>query len=78
MAVSEEDKELSRYLAQLAVDNPKQLPTVVLEVIKQRLVQLLANQMTEILESNLKELEEQLRRAFDNDNESDNGKGELY
>ena len=76
MTVSEEDKELSRYLAQLAVDNPKQLPTVVLEVIKQRLVQLLASRMTEILESRLKELEEQLRRAFDVEN--DNSKGGLH
>jgi hypothetical protein len=74
--VSEEDKEMSRHLTQLAVDNPQQLPISVLEVMKQRLVKLLTSRMTEILESSLRELEEQLRRAFDVEN--DNSKGELH
>ncbi len=49
--MSEVDKQLARYLAELAVTNPQQLPLAMLELLKQRLMLAVANQIRETMEA---------------------------
>ena len=63
--MSEVDKRLVQYLAELAVTNPQQLPLAFLELTKQRLVLVMANQIRETIEAYFSQLEEQLRKELD-------------
>lgn len=71
--MSEVDKQLAQYLAELAVNNPQQLPLAFLELMKQRLVLAITNYLREVVETSLSELEKQLRKELDN-----NGDKESY
>ena len=63
--MSEVDKQLAQYLAKLAVANPQQLPLTILEIVKQRLMLTMANQIRETMEAYFSQLEEQLRKELD-------------
>jgi len=70
--VSEVDKRLVQSLAELAVTNPQQLPLAMLELMKQRLVLAVANQIKGIIEVEFNEFEKQLKKALDiSSNEED-------
>lgn len=69
--MSEVNKQLSHQLAELAVDNPKQLPLVLLELMKQRLVLTITNRLREVVEASLSELEKQLKRELDSNSDKE-------
>ena len=70
--MSEVDKRLVQSLAELAVTNPQQLPLAMLELMKQRLVLAVANQIKGIIEVEFNEFEKQLKKALDiSSNEED-------
>lgn len=64
--MSEVDKRLAQYLAELAVTNPQQLPLAMLEVMKQRLMLTITNQIRETLEAYFSQLKEQLKELDSN------------
>jgi len=53
------------YLAELSVTNTQQLPLAMLEVMKQRLMLAVANQIRETMEAYFSQFEEQLKKALD-------------
>lgn len=55
------------YFAELAVTNPQQLPLAFLELMKQRLMLAITNQIKGIIEVEFNEFEKQLKRELDND-----------
>lgn len=63
--MSEVDKQLAQYLAKLAVTNPEQLPLTILEIVKQRLMLVMANQIRETMEAYFSQFEKQLKKALD-------------
>ena len=65
--MTEQDKIIAEYLAELAVTNPQQLPLAMLELMKQRLMLVMANQIRETMESYFSQLEEQLRKELGGD-----------
>ena len=62
----ESNREVAQYLAELAVNNPEQLPLAFLELMKQRLVLTITNHLREVVEASLNEFEQQLRKELDN------------
>ena len=69
--MSEVDKRLAQYLAELAVTNPQQLPLAMLEIVKQRLMLVMVNQIKGIIEVEFNEFEKQLRKELGGGNEKD-------
>ena len=69
--MSELDKRLVQYLAELAVTNPQQLPLAMMEVMKQRLVLTVTNHLREVVEASFSEFEKQLRKELDNDSDKE-------
>jgi len=57
------------YFAELAANNPQQLPLAFLELVKQRLVLVITNRLREVVEASLSEFEKQLRKEPDNDSD---------
>lgn len=56
------------YLVELAATNPQQLPLAMFELMKQRLMLAVANQIRETretMQANFSRLEEQLRKELD-------------
>lgn len=53
------------YFAELAVTNPQQLPLAFLELMKQRLMLAITNQINGIIEVEFNEFEKQLRKELD-------------
>jgi len=70
--MSEVDKELAQYLAELAVTNPQQLPLAMMKMVEQRLMLAAATHIQEAAKISWSQLEEALSRAFNNG--SDAGK----
>jgi len=62
--MTEMDKEPAHYLPKLAFTDPQQAPIAVLEIMKLRLIQLLTDRITGIVENSLNQFEEQLRRTL--------------
>ena len=62
--MSEVNKQLSHQLAELAVNNPQQLPLTILEIVKQRLMLAMANQIRETMEAYFSQFEKQLRKEL--------------
>ena len=62
----ESDKEVAKYLAELAVTNPDQLPQALLKIISQRLMLAVMQRLTGILEACVDEFERKVKYAFDN------------
>jgi len=62
--MTEQDKVIVEYLAKLAATNPQQLPLAMLEVMKQRLMLVMANQIKGIIEVEFNEFEEQLKKEL--------------
>lgn len=69
--MSEVDKQLAQYLADLAVTNPEQLPLAILEIVKQRLMLVMANQIREAMEAYFSQLEKQLRKELDSNSDKE-------
>ena len=63
--MTEQDKVIVEYLAELTVTNPQQLPLTMLELMKQRLVLAVANQIRETMEAYFSQFEKQLRKELD-------------
>jgi len=70
--MSEVDKELAQYLAELAVTNPQQLPLAMMKMVEQRLMLAAATHIQEAAKISWGQLEEVLRRVFNSG--SDDGK----
>ncbi|MBA7596061.1 hypothetical protein ES703_03030 [subsurface metagenome] len=64
-------EKCSDYFAELAASNPEQLPLAFLELMKQRLVLTITNRLREVVETSLSELEKQLRKELDSNNDKE-------
>ena len=69
--VDSDDKESAKYLADLALTSPQQLPLAVLEAMRQRLILTITNRLKEAAEASFSQFEEQLRRALDNNDDKE-------
>ena len=65
--MTEQDKIMVKYLVEVAVTNPQQLSLAMLELMKQRLMLVMANQIRETMEAYFSQLEKQLRKELGGD-----------
>jgi len=69
--VDSDDKELAKYLADLALTSPQQLPLAMLEAMRQRLLLAITNRLKEAVEASFSQFEEQLKRVLDNNDDKE-------
>ena len=69
--VDSDDKELAKYLADLALTSPQQLPLAMLEAMRKRLLLTITNRLKEAVEASFSQFEEQLKRVLDNNDDKE-------
>jgi len=60
--MDETHEEVARYLAELAITNPEQLPRAFMIAMQQRMIQAMLNRLKETIDAYINQLEDQARK----------------
>jgi len=60
--MAEQDEKLTKYLAELAVSNPQQMPATLIQIMQFRVLQMLLGNFQYALDTYISQLENQLKK----------------